>query len=97
MSDEKVVVENVNHPGRTERVAANKYNAMKKAMLDVLPAGAPGITVANLQDGVKPLLPQELFPGGKTAGWWVKCVQLDLEAKKVIAREEGSPVRLYLL
>jgi hypothetical protein len=40
------------------------------------------------------LLPGDLFPGGEKAGWWVKAVQLDLEAKQVIARTP-SPVRLY--
>ena len=28
------------------------------------------------------------------AGWWIKCVQLDLEAKGVLKRSE-KPVRLY--
>ena len=26
------------------------------------------------------------FRGGETAGWWVKCVQMDLEAKGVLKR-----------
>ena len=42
-----------------------------------------------------PRLPQDLFPGGDKAGWWLKCVQLDLEAKGVIARAAGAPVRLH--
>jgi hypothetical protein len=29
------------------------------------------------------------------AGWWAKAVQLDLEAKGVLKRMKGSPVRLY--
>lgn len=95
MPDEKIEVENVNHPGKTERVDAAKYQAMKDAMLAVLPQGSPGMKVSDVQDRVKPELPQELFPGGATSGWWVKCVQLDLEAKGVIAREKSPPVRLY--
>jgi hypothetical protein len=43
---------------------------------------------------LKAHLPADLFPGGEKAGWWVKAVQLDLEAKRVIARTP-SPVRLY--
>ena len=46
---------------------------------------------------VRPRLPESLFPGGEKAGWWLKSAQLDLEAKRVIARESGSPVRLYRL
>jgi hypothetical protein len=39
-------------------------------------------------------LPVELFPGGAKAGWWAKTVQLDLEAKGIIAREKAKPLRL---
>ncbi|WP_438268441.1 DUF6958 family protein [Mariluticola halotolerans] len=41
------------------------------------------------------LLPQALFPQGKTAGWSLKAVQLDLEVKGIISRTPGNPVRLY--
>ncbi|KKC38187.1 hypothetical protein WH87_11370 [Devosia epidermidihirudinis] len=93
MSD-KIEVENVGQPGKTYRVDATKYAAMRAAVLKVVPDVAPGIPVAALIDGVKAHLPQDLFPGGEKAGWWVKCVQLDLEAKKVLARTP-APVRLY--
>ena len=88
--DDKMDVENVGQPGKTYRVDAAKYTAMLK----VLSTEPPGQTVADVIAAVKPHLPQDLFPGGDTAGWWVKCVQLDLEAKRVIARTP-SPVRLY--
>lgn len=43
---------------------------------------------------VLPHLPQELFPGGAKAGWWTKCVQLDLEAKGTVLRDAaGKPLR----
>jgi hypothetical protein len=96
MMDDKVTVENVGQPGKTYRVDAAKYAAMREAMLKVLPAEPPGQPVTSIRAAVTPLLPQTLFPGGETAGWWVKCVQLDLEAKKVIGRTP-SPVRLYRL
>jgi hypothetical protein len=96
MSD-KITVENVGQPGKTYRVDAAKYAAMRTAVMAALPAEAPGLAVNTLIEAVKPNLPHDLFPGGDTAGWWVKCVQLDLEAKKVIARAPKSPVRLYRL
>jgi hypothetical protein len=43
---------------------------------------------------VRPSLSDTLFPQGETCGWWVKCVQLDLEAKGIIARTP-APVRLW--
>jgi hypothetical protein len=33
--------------------------------------------------------------GGAKAGWWSKAVQFDLEAKGVIAREPGKPLRWH--
>lgn len=93
----KVAVENPNGPGRTYRVDADKYHAMKDAMLAVLPAAAPGLSVQDLKQRLLPLLPAKLFPGGAKAGWWLKAVQLDLEAKKVIVREPTKPLRLHRL
>jgi len=91
----KVPIENVVHPGKTNLVDADMYSAMRKAMLEVLPAGAPGLTREQILEAVPSHLPQELFPGGAKAGWWSKAVQLDLEAKGVIARERISPLRWH--
>jgi hypothetical protein len=95
MSDDTMEIQNVGQPGKTYRVNAAKFRAMQAAVLAVLPGAAPGVAVPDLVRGVVPLLPQDLFPGGDTAGWWVKAVQLDQEAKGVIGRAKGSPVRLY--
>lgn len=94
-SDEKVTVENVNHPGRTSRVNAAKYHAMKDAMLQVLPQDEPGLNQAEIREAVVPHLPDDLFPGGSTAGWWAKTVQLDLEAKGILVREDTRPLRWH--
>ncbi len=91
----KIQIENVLQPGKTYSADPDKYAAMRKAVLAVLPAKAPGMAVAELQKGVLKNLPEELFPGGATAGWWVKAVHLDLEAKGIVVREKGSPVRLH--
>lgn len=91
----KIEIENVLQPGKTYRVDAAKFAAMKEAMLAVLPQAAPGLTVAALKAALLPRLPSDLFPGGEKAGWWLKAAQLDQEAKGVIARAPGSPVRLH--
>ncbi|MBC7987680.1 MAG: hypothetical protein H7X93_13585 [Sphingomonadaceae bacterium] len=91
----KVVVQNIMSPGSVTNLDAGKYEAMKQAVLKVLPAAAPGITVAEMQRGVLAHLPDSLFPDGAKAGWWGKAVQLDLEAKGVIAREKTKPLRLH--
>ncbi len=94
MSD-KIEVQNVGQPGKTYRVDATKYAEMRKAVLTVIPYEAPGLTPAQIIQAVKPHLSETLFPGGETAGWWVKCVQLDLEAKGVLKRAPKAPVRLW--
>jgi hypothetical protein len=91
---DKIEIENVGQPGKTYRVDAAKFAAVRASVLEVLPDTEPGMSVSALIESVRPTLPEDLFPGGEKAGWWVKAVQLDLEAKKVISRTP-SPVRLY--
>lgn len=93
--DERVLVENVNHPGTSRQVDAAKYRAMRRAVLKVLPRRSPGLTLADAVSAVLPQLPTALFPGGAHAGWWFKTVQLDLEAKHEIVRERTSPLRVH--
>ena len=92
---DKIEVQNVGQPGKTYRVDAAKYAEMRKAVLAVTPPEAPGLTPAQIIEAVKPHLSETLFPGGETAGWWVKCVQLDLEAKGILKRAQKAPVRLH--
>lgn len=91
---ERIAIENVIQPGKTYNVDAAKYGAMKRAYLKVLPKTSPGLTIAEIHRRLLAHLPEELFPGGAKAGWWAKAVQLDLEAKGVVARETTTPLRL---
>ncbi|MEM6726981.1 MAG: hypothetical protein AAF618_00650 [Pseudomonadota bacterium] len=93
--DDKVVVENVNVPGHTSRVDRAKYEAMRAAYLGALTDTAPGMTAAEAKAALLPHLHPGLFPGGATSGWWMKTVQLDLEAKGLVARSETKPLRFY--
>lgn len=90
-----IEVENVLHPGSVMRLQADKYEAMKQALLQILPKDAPGLAKAQIVEQIVPHLPEDLYPGGATAGWWVAAVQLDLEAKGIIKRGGTKPVRLY--
>ena len=90
----KIPVENVNHPGAVRLVDASMYVAVRRAVLGALPSSAPGITLAELHERILPTLPTALFPGGAKAGWWLKTVQLDLEAKGTVIRTKSSPLRL---
>jgi hypothetical protein len=94
---ERIEIENVLQPGKTYRVDAEKFAAMRDAVLAELPGEEPGLTPGELKARVLGRLPEALFPGGDKAGWWLKAVQLDLEAKRAIARAPAAPVRLYRL
>lgn len=91
----KVLLENINHPGKTTPGDAAMYGAMKAAVLTVLPTSEPGMTIAQLENAVLVHMPDDLYPSGAKAGWWTKAVQLDLEAKNVICREKVTPLRLH--
>lgn len=93
--NDKIGIESITSPGREVRVDRAKYQAMRAALLAVLPQGAPGLSVAEAKQALLPHLPEELFPGGAKAGWWLKAAQLDLEAKGLIERETGKPLRLH--
>jgi hypothetical protein len=94
-ADDRIEIENFTSPGHVQRVDRAKYEAMRDALLQVLPVGPPGLTVAEAKERLLPLLPEALFPGGDKAGWWLKAAQLDLEAKAVIRREATKPLRLH--
>ena len=94
-TSDKIEVRSITSPGHVVHLDRAKFEAMRDALLKVLLAGAPGLTVAEAKRGLLPLLPEALFPGGEKAGWWLKAVQLDQEARGAIKRGPGSPVRLY--
>ncbi len=94
-SEDKIEIENFTSPGRVKCVDRAKYIAMRDALLSVLPARSPGVTVPDAKKALLPSLPDTLFPGGNKSGWWLKAVQLDLEAKGVIKRATTSPIRLF--
>jgi len=92
---EKIEVLNVTSPHHVTRVDAAKYRAMHRALMAVLPAAPPGLTPREAQAALLAHLDPVLFPNGEKAGWWMKCVQLDLEARRQLARAPKSPVRLW--
>ena len=93
---DKVDVLNVNVQGRDSRVDAAKYEAMKRAILGVVPAQAPGLSAAEMVAQVAPLLPADLWSNGEKVGWWQKTVQLDLEARGLLVRNPGAkPLRCH--
>jgi len=90
----KVIVENVNVPGYAHAVDAAHYEGMKKVLLRILPREGPGLTQAEMWAEAAQVADRTLFPDRGKVGWWMKSVQLDLEAKKVIVRDKAAkPLR----
>ena len=91
MARETIEVENVNHPGKVYKLDAANYAIAREALLGVLPTAAPGLTQAEMLAAMKAALAKD-HPDMK-AGWWMKGVQLDLEAKGLVIRDGGKPLR----
>lgn len=89
---EKAIMQSVHHPGKTYRVDAHKYKLARAALLNLLPKRAPGMTQAEMMQAMRKALPLDVFPG-TTSSWWMKTVQLDLEAKGLVIRDTCKPLR----
>ena len=97
MAKPEDTIEVLTREGKPWRVGRARFEDMARAMMKVLPTSAPGMKVADLKAAALPHLDPALFPGGAKAGWWLKAVQLDHEARGLIARADKPPVRLYRL
>jgi hypothetical protein len=83
MADQRYVeAENVNVPGSKRRLNADKYEAVRAALLQVLPASGDGLSQAEMHAAVRASVDSTHFP----LLWWIKAVQLDLEAKRLVRR-----------
>ena len=75
-------------------IERDKYDAMRKAILKVVPKNRTGIAFKDLTKLVKPHLPMDVFRNASIA-WYTVTVKLDLEARGLIERISGvSPQRL---
>jgi len=75
-----------------------KYEAVRKAILAVVPKTGEGIRFKDLPKEVAKRVPAAHFPKKGSASWYTTVVKLDLEARKLIERVPGSsPQRLRRL
>jgi hypothetical protein len=84
-----VDVFNVLQPGKTYKRNAEKYETARKAFLKFMPAKGSGLTQTEMHAAMRKALPSF----GSTAGWWMKTVQLDAEARGDVIRDGGKPLR----
>ena len=95
-NEKRIAIQNINVPEHVVHVDAEKYRAMRTVLLKVIPKRKPGITQSEMMEAVRPHLPDKLWPNGDKSNWWVKTVQLDLEAKGIVVRDRNQkPLRWY--
>jgi hypothetical protein len=84
------------HEGKVgAEVTPQKYALVREAILAALPAAGTGLTWDELVQAIAPGLPPDLFPHLGSVRWYTKAVQLDLEARDLIARvPKTRPLRL---
>lgn len=89
---ERVKLENVKSPRESWDVDAGIYEAMKQAILKILPNKPPGLTVGENAERRPCLSARSAVPGRREAGGRAEAVQFDLEAKGVVIREKVAPL-----
>ncbi len=81
-------------PGATRGTPA-KYEAVRAALLAVLPTDGNGLTWNQMVDTIARHVPPGLFAHLGSVRWYTKIVQRDLEAQGLIVRVPNSrPWRL---
>lgn len=96
MPDDKVECKNPDPEKQSTNIDKWKYNAVKRAILDALPAGDDqGVEFRRLPDLVEERLSSDELVNLGSVGWYTTTVKLDLEARGEIERIPGSsPQRL---
>lgn len=94
-SRDMVQLLNINEGVGNTRMAREKYEIYKQAILASVPRTESGIPFTELPGRVKEHLPRERLGELGSIGWHVTSVKLDLEARGLIERLPGSkPQRL---
>lgn len=89
--DDQIEVFNVDTPGKSNFVQRDKYEEVRSILLNNLPTKLPGVSENEMMILVESQASDKLFPKKETLGWWVKIVQMDLEAKGLLLRTKSQP------
>ncbi len=77
------------------RITRDKYYAMKKALLKVIPRKKDGVRFLDLSRLVKPHLSKKIYGLKVSVPSYVITVKLDLEARRLIERvPDAKPQRI---
>jgi hypothetical protein len=90
----KITVGSVNVASYRRTLDGEKYEAMKAALLKVLPKFPAGLTQTEIRAALAPLVSPTLFPDQGKVDWWSKAVQLDLEKSGEVLRDaKAKPLK----
>lgn len=92
---EKVVCETPTPGKKPTRIDRWKYDLIREAILDIVPAGGDGFLFKELPQAVRErLIPDDLDRLGSVT-WYTTSVKLDMEVKGELKRvKRASPQRL---
>ena len=93
--EDMIEVFNINKPGHSSFVRKDKYEEVKRVLKGMMPNGSPGLTQDEMARLVVDNVSGKVFEDRSKAGWWMKTVQLDLEARTVMIREKTTPLRWH--
>lgn len=93
--EDKVEVFNINKPGQSSFVQKDKYEEVKRVLKSMMPDRSPGLTQDEMAKLVIENVSTTVFEDRNRAGWWMKTVQLDLEARTVMIREKTTPLQWH--
>lgn len=83
-------------PGKSgTRIDSEKYEAVRKAILEAVPPRSAGVPFSELPKRVRALLPSGMRARLGSVSWYTVTVKLDLEARGLLERVPGrGPQRL---
>lgn len=86
MKTEMIQLLNLNQNVGNTRMAREKYEIYRHAILESVPANDKGIPYQQLPDAVRARLPKDRMKELGKVTWHVTSVKLDLEARGLIER-----------
>ncbi|MFG0330859.1 MAG: DUF6958 family protein [Phycisphaerales bacterium] len=94
-TDEMIETKTVTPGKNGTRLSRAKYDAVRAALLEVIPKSESGVPFGDLPKQVAKRIPKSMQPANGSASWLTTTVKLDLEARGLIERVPGaSPQRL---
>jgi len=83
---ETIELLNINTGRANGRIPLKRYNAMKRALLKVIPRRSDGVAYAQLKQLAPRHLPAWWHDEGWSVAWHIAVVKLDLEARGELER-----------